>query len=256
MVRRSEKPARGGSGVPNSKSDSFATFDEQALSALTEKIDHEFGKSKSEHERQSDTANRSHRHEKPGIEVKYKGAKGKVKTQGPARGTKRDAYGNEKLAGKAVTTSQPGHAKNRSGKEMDGRAVLLEEILALGGTEEDLDLVADAVSDEENEENNAIRPADKSFRKDLANFVAALGIDGDVQEDDSIADEEADNGWREASDSDSLRVESEEITGATTKKSKFSSPEAQLSSNPNRLVSFSPCGQLGRLTPIGIRGTP
>lgn len=247
MARKSKKPASGGSEAPNSKSDNFASFDEQALSALTAKIEQEFGKTKSEHERQPDTINRSRKHEKSGTDVKVKAAKGKVRTQELARGTKRDAHGNTKLAGKAAANSQPGPTKQRSVKGMDDRAVLLEEILALGGTEEDLDLVADVVSDEEDEESNSTKPADKSFRKDLASFVAALGIEGDIQEDDadSIADEEADDGWEEASDPDSSRVQSEEITEAPTKKAKLSSPEAQLSINPNRLVSISLSYQLG-----------
>lgn len=255
MARKNKKSATGASDAPNSKIDALASFDEQALSALTAKIEKGFGKSKSKPEGQPEApaSGRSHKQEKLSLKSKDRDGKGKPKAKAPelVRGTKRDANGKAKAAVKPTSNSQNGRKEARGESDKDDRATLLQEILALGGTEEDLDLVADAVSDEDDEGPSTSSLPDKSFRKDLASFVAGLGIEGGVQEDeDSAAEEEVEDGWEEASGSNSSGAasesegseDSEEIAEVPAKKPKLTSPvEAQLSSNPNRLVSIVPC---------------
>jgi ribosome biogenesis protein MAK21 len=129
---------------------------------------------------------------------------------------------------------------------------LLREILALGGTEEDLDLVADALSDEEDEPSTT-RP-DNKFRQDLAKFVAGLGIEGQIgeneHEDENTNDEKMgeeiddgeDDGWEEASDSGSS-VDASEVEAEPEYRSRLpdSVPlAASVSNASNHLVSNVP----------------
>lgn len=244
MGKKSKKPTVGVSKVANSKSDTLASFDEQALSALTEKIEKEFGKTKSA-KALPETTKSEGKEDKPSRksknERKDKGAEGKGNASELTPGTKRDAHGNAKRAGKSAAKSQKGPEKKHNGGDKDARAVLLEEILALGGTEEDLDLVGDVASEEEEEDSNAAKSSDKSFQKDFAKFVAGLGIEGNMAEDDadSEAEEPADDGeWEGAPDLVEQESESEEIAQVPAKKAKLSITEAQSSSNPNRLVSI------------------
>ncbi|KAH7403587.1 CBF/Mak21 family-domain-containing protein [Cadophora sp. MPI-SDFR-AT-0126] len=244
-MARKNKKAAGASGateVPVSKSDDLASFDEQALSALTARIEKGFGQSKSRSKSEDkaetpNTTNRSEKKAKVDAKPKNKDGRGKHKTPELVRGTKRDANGRAKVTAKPISRSDVRPTKTQKNKGKDERAILLQEILALGGTEEDLDLVADAVSDEDDDRHTG--PSDKLFRKDLASFVAGLGIEGELQEDlDSTTEEEVDDGWEEASDSESAEEDSEdeEISKMPTKKAKVSFNEPQTSSNPNRLL--------------------
>ncbi|KAL2067084.1 hypothetical protein VTL71DRAFT_1508 [Oculimacula yallundae] len=258
MARKNKKLAVGASDAPNSKNDSLASFDEQALTALTAKIEKGFGKHTSKVDAHGQgksaeafEANGGPRREKSSKSLKTKSkdnagkkSQGESKTKAPelVRGTKRDATGNAKIAAKPSRKSQS-QPTTSQGSDKNDRATLLQEILALGGTEEDLDLVADAVSDGEDEEPSTMSPSDKSFRKDLANFVAGLGIEGGLQEDTDSAEEEIEEGWEEASasgsndlDESSDSADHKEVAELPAKKATPSSTETQLSSNPNRLV--------------------
>ncbi|PBP24483.1 CCAAT-box-binding transcription factor [Diplocarpon rosae] len=235
MARKTKKPANG-IDASTSKGVEFATFDEQALSALTDKIEKEFGKTKPAKAFQPDTLNRDRKPEQSDRKFKEgndKGVKGNGKYLELSRGTKRDAHGNAKLGGKAMSRTRPANEKSNGSK--DEKSVLLEEILALGGTEEDLDLVLDAVSDEEGEETSPRKTPDKSFKKDLAKFVAGLGIEGGMEAaSGSESEEEVDACLEDASDTSA--EEPEDILEVSTQKAKMSVSGAQSSSNPNRLI--------------------
>jgi ribosome biogenesis protein MAK21 len=235
---------------PNSES--LPSFDEKALSALTAKIEEDFEKAQF---RQGTQAEPSTGNRKPGKGSKSSKAHSqKLNTAVPelVRGTKRDANGNAKKAGKGVARSKKDSRLENNTDEKDDRAVLLREILALGGTEEDLDLVGDALSDEEHE--TAITRPDNKFRQDLAKFVAGLGIEGQVEEyehEDENTDDETtgkeidgggDDGWEEASDSGSS-VDASEVEAEPESRSRLldSVPLATSVSNAsNHLVSNVP----------------
>ena len=219
------------------------SFDEKALSALTEKIEKDFGKSQAP-QQLGDTGSRNRKKEKQGNEQRHFESNPRTSKGEHTRGTKRDAQGNVKAGGKANVGSNSRPTKNKSGDANGNRDVLLKEILALGGTEEDLDLVAEAPSSDEDLEGNYAPAEDKSFKKDLANFVAGLGIEGAGVEDASEAEvEEEDAGeeqWEKASDlaspDESLSDDAEE----TPKKAIPALPELKnldASKGPNRLVS-------------------
>jgi ribosome biogenesis protein MAK21 len=227
MARRKTDPANADKQHGNPDKEGIPSFDEKALSALTARIDKGFGGGGFQQAGdgiRARTGSKGIENQRP---VK---AQSKTKPAEVARGTKRDIRGNAKGAGGELPSV---NSKQRNGKGIDDRATLLKEILALGGTEEDLDLVADAVSDEE--DNNLALP-DKSFQKELANFVAGLGIEGEIDEvggDDSDKEDVAD-AWEDASD---VNSSSGFDDGKDVVESLTTPLHKNLSEDPKRLVS-------------------
>ncbi|PYH44443.1 RNA-binding ribosome biosynthesis protein MAK21 [Aspergillus saccharolyticus JOP 1030-1] len=108
------------------------------------------------------------------------------------KGTKRDRNGDVIAAGetKGIGKEKP------KGKE-DNDDVLRQEILALGGTEEDLDLLAGVDSESEVENTTGKKSKGKSeedsLRKELASMLAAAGqVVPDDLEDEEVEEEEED----------------------------------------------------------------
>lgn len=220
--------ATGGNG------DNLPSFDESALSALTAKIEQGLGNG--EPQKAADAPNTKQKKGKDSSNATADPKKAKVSEA--TRGTKRDAHGKPKVNGKANGQKEPSSSKN--GNNGGEREVLLQEILALGGTEEDLDLVADALSDEE---ENAAQdaPSDRSLKKELARFVAGLGIEGqsgaDIEEsDEDEIEEAAEDSWEEASEVESEA--SEEVPESKPTKEKLATAPKPDSQDPNRLVSL------------------
>ncbi|KAH7026362.1 CBF/Mak21 family-domain-containing protein [Microdochium trichocladiopsis] len=99
--------------------------------------------------------------------------------------------------GPASSRRQKHHGAPASDKPAPGdKNVLLEEIIALGGNEEDLDLVGDADSDDEGA-LVSVSNADKDLRAELAQFAAALGFDKIAPTNDEDEDEEFVEGGKE-----------------------------------------------------------
>lgn len=210
------------------------SFDENALLALTGKIEQGLGKKGAPAEEAS-----SHK-QNTGKEKKSK----KSKNTENSRGTKRDAHGNAKSSDHSQL------AKHKKGGATDDGSVLLQEILALGGTEDDLDLVAGAPSDDEDVEGSGT--ADAALQKELAKFVAGLGIDGanggEAEEESEPEDEVegvSENELEEASEQDSPAVPAKVLapTVPATKK-----PETTSVKEGNRLVSATSPPTIDRLT--------
>jgi len=120
----------------NPDGDNLPAFDENALSALTTKIEQGLGND--EPQKTADVPSTKQKKGKPS-----NGLPDSKKSKAPetARGTKRDAHGKPKTNG----SGQKQSSSSKNGDKGEERDALLKEILALGGTEEDLDLVADAV---------------------------------------------------------------------------------------------------------------
>jgi ribosome biogenesis protein MAK21 len=223
MARRKTNSAKVVNEAGNSNGGSIPSFDEKALSVLTAKIEKGFGAGKSQ---QPGDLKRGKQESNGTNYQRSAKAQSKTKPVEQARGIKRDSRGNAKVAGGEPPTKQ------RNEKSNDDRAVLLKEILALGGTEEDLDLVVDAVSDEEDDDSNEVLP-DKSFRKELANFVAGLGIEGELDEVGSSGSDKEDtnDGWEDASDVNGSVDSGEDV------KALILDPLQAPSEDPKRLVS-------------------
>ncbi|OBT56616.1 hypothetical protein VE04_01669 [Pseudogymnoascus sp. 24MN13] len=166
----------------NTSAQSLPSFDESALSALTDKIEKGFNKGAS-----SDSA------QKPAKKDKSK-LNGASHSKDTAPGKKRDAEGNVKTPTKSnkATDRKPKQAEGGAAAEGSARDILLQEILALGGTEEDLDLLDGVESDDEDVEGTQPKVDDPKFAKEFSKFVAGLGIEGQTQVDASDSEIEAD----------------------------------------------------------------
>ncbi|KAI0111531.1 CBF-domain-containing protein [Daldinia grandis] len=159
----------------------MATFDDTALSKLTAKIDSKLAESKKIPEK---------------------------KDQGKR---KRDQTGDavQSPPNKKKTISKPSEKKNNrnpkktqkptSTSEKASSSTLLDEIRALGGDEEDLKLVEDVNSEDEEPSNpKSKKGADKGLRAELAKFAAGLGFDdvrpeSDAEEADGVDEDEDGN---------------------------------------------------------------
>jgi ribosome biogenesis protein MAK21 len=233
------KPSGKGPGpAVAADSDMLPAFDEKALSALTEKIEKGFGKSKAPHQLGS-ASNGNQKNTKPGNGQPDTDPRVKTTKSEQKRGTKRDAQGNVKAAGKGKNEKNSRESKHKTGDGKGDREALLKEILALGGTEEDLDLVAGAASDDEDVGGNDTSAQDKSLKQDLAKFVAGLGIESaaveDASEPEAEVEDDDEEEWEEASDLDESDAPDE-----APKKPVAALPEVKksdASKGPNRLVS-------------------
>lgn len=179
---KASKKAKPNTPSKNSSAQSLPSFDEGALSALTEKIEKGFNKGTS-----SDAV------QKPSKKDKNK-PNGASHSKGAALGKKRDAEGNVKTSTKSnkATERKPKQAEGGAAAEGSARDVLLQEILALGGTKEDLDLLDGVESDDEDVEGTQSKVDDPKFAKEFSKFVAGLGIEGQAQADASDSEAEAD----------------------------------------------------------------
>lgn len=231
MAKNNKKQAKGAKSADKTGNE-VPRFDESALTALTAKIEKGFGGSKTNGEKPTATTN--------GGRKEGATPNSKPKPAEPARGTKRDSKGNAKSSEKHQKNKSGPKPEAHNGAPKDDKAALLAEIIALGGTEEDLDLVADAFSDDEDIETGNAAP-DKSFRTDLAAFVAGLGIEGaavpddeepDVQDDEEVMDED----WEEDSEGNSsdeapeLKIKAEPVQARPA--------VMPIHDDPNRLVSY------------------
>ena len=239
MAKGKKSTAKRHNPSTNPASTARTSFNEQALSALTDTLDKKLGNGTAEPQA-ADIINRKQGKKSNGVPTV---ASKKSKGIESVRGTKRDAQGNAK-AGDLGSQSKP--KKNNVGE--DGRSVLLQEILALDGTEDDLNLLENAASDNEDLVTESSKSLDKSLQKELAKFAASLGIEAQVVEDASEPEEAEDSEeaeaeeWEEASDSESATEAEIAPPLATNKPVKaIAAPtknqDAALSKDANRLVS-------------------
>ncbi|RYP08059.1 hypothetical protein DL764_002136 [Monosporascus ibericus] len=154
----------------------MATFDQAALSKLTTKIDSKLAQS------QTKAGGSGNRKEYGKKKRKQSSDQGSHSADAPVN--KRSRYERKRWndEGNPTTpkTASSGTTKNSSGVDID---VLLGEIKALGGSEEDLKLIEniesddDGVFDERNDVSATGNGADGKLRAELARFAAGLGFE-------------------------------------------------------------------------------
>ncbi|EHA17927.1 hypothetical protein CBS115989_654 [Aspergillus niger] len=124
------------------------------------------------------------------------------------KGKKRDRNGE------VIAREEKAVSKDKKPASKENQAdVLRQEILALGGTEEDLDLIAGVGSDSEvedaTEKKSKGKSDDASLRKELSSILAAAGqVVPDDLEDEEVEEEEAEEA--EASEEDDVEEDEEE----------------------------------------------
>jgi ribosome biogenesis protein MAK21 len=229
MGKNKNSSAKRAKTATKSDVDVLPSFDENALSALTTKIEKGLQAKKATPVPDASKPIQSERQD-----GKRESKSKKLQAPGKVKGTKRDAQGN-------VKKSEDHSTPHRKGAATDDESVLLQEILALGGTEDDLDLVVGAASDDEEMDGQDSGAPDKELQKELAKFVAGLGIEGADAggEAESEAEPEVEDDWEEASEEEST-VESVKPTKqpATTAVPGNEKTDVSSSKNTNRLVSI------------------
>lgn len=168
------------------------SFDESTLSSLTNKIEKGFRNSATS--KSDPLANRSFLPLKESKESAKMQQRAKRSPQTSLTGRKRDAEGNVKEEVRDDPTPRKTAKFQNKKRQAYTRDILMQEILALGGDEGDLNLVASIESSEEVNEGAAqLSPVDAKFTKELSNFVAGLGINDMIsrrsQEPESSEDE-------------------------------------------------------------------
>ncbi|RYP24269.1 hypothetical protein DL767_008640 [Monosporascus sp. MG133] len=181
----------------------MATFDQTALSKLTTKIDSKLALS------QTKAGGSGSRKEYGNKKRKQSSDRDAHSADTPRNKRSRDERKRRKDEGNPTKskTASSGTTKNSSGFDID---VLLGEIKALGGSEEDLKLIENiesddnGVFDERNDVNAMGTDADGKLRAELARFAAGLGFEelapdfaateseSEVQGDESQAGDEGD----------------------------------------------------------------
>ncbi|KAL1838653.1 hypothetical protein VTJ49DRAFT_2432 [Mycothermus thermophilus] len=192
-----------------SKKPSKPQFDEDALAQLTSKIDKSLADSEGQ---------RSAKRKRPS--------------------ESKDDHESKRRQTQASGENSAGHP--RSDKK-DARAVLLDEILALGGNEEDLELVANVDSGDEVNEGSRPKTSseatiDKSLRDELSQFVQSLGFGNlrnsrefEVDSDAGSAEDDASEGTGEedARDSDDENADANSEVGSQRGEVTLPQQEAQ-----------------------------
>ncbi|KAI2622957.1 CBF-domain-containing protein [Hypomontagnella submonticulosa] len=170
----------------------MATFNDAALSKLTAKIDSKLAESKKNHGKKE--------------QGKRKRDQTVDTAQAPPNKRKNTSKSNDKKNNNSPQPKKTSKPSTNSGKA--DLSVLLDEIKALGGDEEDLKLVEDIDSEDEQLNNEkGKKNADKVLRAELAKFAAGLGFD-DVRPEPEA--EEANDDMNEADGVDGDEAEDDE----------------------------------------------
>jgi ribosome biogenesis protein MAK21 len=153
------------------------SFDESALSALTSKIESGF---RNVAVPKQDLRDRNpSQGEDPGYRIeKSQGSKSYTKDRMSRK--KKDAQGIVRAQTSGGSRTAKIEAYGHSRQNDEGQKILLQEILALGGTEDDLDLVTGVATDEDDTDNaglEKISATDPKLTKELSKFITSLGIE-------------------------------------------------------------------------------
>lgn len=214
-------------------------FDEAALSKLTAKIETDLANPKPK----SKPKNQQQKDERP---AKRKRSENDVKDATP---NKRQAQEPKNRPAKP-SKKDPKESKNPK----DKKAELLQEILALGGDENDLDIIAGVDSDVEEGQQAKPKEAsaemDKALKKELAKFAAGLGFEK-VRDEDAATDDEQEQAEEESEAADEEGEEAEgdewededEPESEPEQDTKEPAAEKQSRSAAGKLVSMRHLGQ-------------
>ncbi|KAI0553382.1 CBF-domain-containing protein [Xylaria curta] len=225
----------------------MASFDEAALSKLTAKLDSKLAEAKKSEpkgtkgkrklDQSTDTVQpplkKRNQHVKSDhLQNGKPNGKSKPKPHTKPNAQARDRQSNAKPNGKPTGDSRP---RSHDKKTQPGNEnVLLDEIKALGGDEDDFKLVGDIDSDDEAvNSHTGSRDADKLLRAELASFAAGLGFD-QVQQD--IVSEESDVEDDQGDDNTSADDNGEEVDDEDDDDETEDSPTI----DPKRKTIFEP----------------
>ncbi|OJJ38933.1 hypothetical protein ASPWEDRAFT_104073 [Aspergillus wentii DTO 134E9] len=142
------------------------------------------------------------------------GPKTTPKKDNDNKGKKRDRNGD------VIAKEAKNHEKNKQPKSDGGdeNDALRQEILALGGTQEDFDLLAGVDSESEVEDADASKKSgnkssDDSLRKELSSMLAAAGqvVPDDIGDDEEEGEEEEEEEEEEEDENDDAEESDEDV---------------------------------------------
>ncbi|KAL2872024.1 RNA-binding ribosome biosynthesis protein MAK21 [Aspergillus lucknowensis] len=220
----SSKPAKGGvpDAAPNSGPDAFPQLEESAFAGLRQKIEQ---KLKDGATKQKAKNNKSKPAPAEDAKISKQSpaktdSKSKPKSDKNSHGKKRDRNGDV-IAREAQNESGKAQKSNLGKSDRDD--TLRQEILALGGTEEDFEMLAGVDSEDEADDANTLKESkggsdEASLRKELSTILAAAGqiVPDDIEDDDEDEEddvEEEDDGDEENEDEDGREGDSESDDG-------------------------------------------
>ncbi|KAI9775464.1 MAG: hypothetical protein M1839_001081 [Geoglossum umbratile] len=170
---------------------SLPSFDESTLSNLTRRIEDGLQKSKAN---LRSNGRRDRRLSTASLGSQYAVIGSAAEAKSGQRGKKRDRRGDVRVDAPHAGAKKPKerYAEKPAPKAIEnGGFELLQEIFLLGGTEEDLKIVAGISSGSEvevpkhtNNQSSASKPGN-ALQRDIENFVKGLGISGMAPIDDS-----------------------------------------------------------------------
>ncbi len=209
---KSAKRVKPNNTAKNASANSLPAFDESALTALTEKIEKGFGGKGKVEDSNAAPKPSPKQNKKVGKQDKSQASRSNT----IAVGKKRNLAGD-------VKTPAAGE------KGASSRETLLQEVLAMGGTEEDMDLV-DVESDDEVEGEGSLDP---KLAKELSQFIKGLGIEGragaEIMEEEEDVEEELESDDESEDESETADEPTPQLVPVAQRK-----PEKN---DPNRLVS-------------------
>ena len=184
----------------NAGTEAAPQIEESAFAGLRQKIEQRLKDQNNAKQQKSKNKSKGDSKDTPKKENALKPAptQDSKKANNDNKGKKRDRNGDviakeEKTSGKSKPSKPSGEDENDA---------LRQEILALGGTEEDLDLVAGVGSESETEDKadapkkHSNKSNDDSLRKELTNMLAAAGqvVPDDLEDDEEEGEEEEADG--------------------------------------------------------------
>ncbi|KAI0176636.1 CBF/Mak21 family-domain-containing protein [Pestalotiopsis sp. NC0098] len=207
----------------------MASFDDNALSKLTEKIDQKLSESKKapkKKQSQQNLKSPQSKQDKPDLKRKRQDDKAEPAAKKRNDQPKKDF--KDKIANKKNSKSNkkgPKPAQNGAENGASSSNTLLDEIRALGGDEKDLDLIGDVDSDDENIGGGGL---DKALQAELAKFASGLGFEKvQPEEADEEEEEEVEEAEQDGEDEDWEEASEEEQQQVPAKKAKAEKPTAQ-----------------------------
>lgn len=203
-----ENPQNGSASATESQPADMPQFADGAFAGLRQKIEQRLnnqnsGKGKSKKDNKPQPSIETSKKEK---DVAPKAGKNKGSAQGKKRDRNGEVISREEQKGDKKKQGKPDGIKKSSKND-----ALREEILALGGTEEDLELLdgIDSESEVEGAPSKEKKGGDEDLRKELSKMLEAAGhvVPDDLEDDEVEAEEEEAQAEAEAEAEEDADVE-------------------------------------------------
>jgi ribosome biogenesis protein MAK21 len=246
MAKGKEKSSTGANAVPvaDSKSagESFPQLEEGAFAGLRQKIEQKL---------KNEQAAKQHKSKNKKTQNVDKSTPKKEKEAAPKSEPKREIKSDKNNKGKK--RDRNGEVIAREEKKAGGNQddTLRQEILALGGTEEDFDLLAGVESESEVEvasetqKKSKNKSDDDSLRKELSAMLSAAGqvVPDDIEDENEVtgaSDSEGADEEEEQEEEEDDAQQSEDSDQSEEKEEAFSAPVARKTELPKKEKAKGP----------------